>query len=36
VQNLRIPAVVFGIIGMRISGRAMWRFTHPPTEEMFW
>ena len=36
VQNLRIPAIVFGAIGMRISGRAMWRFTHPPTEKMFW
>lgn len=36
VQNLRIPALVFGAIGMRISGRAMWRFTHPPTEKMFW
>ncbi|MFY9683476.1 MAG: hypothetical protein WA416_00195 [Candidatus Sulfotelmatobacter sp.] len=36
VQNLRIPALVFGAIGMRISGRAMWRFTHPPAEKMFW
>ncbi|MGH9741334.1 MAG: hypothetical protein ACRD51_03180 [Candidatus Acidiferrum sp.] len=36
VQNLRIPALVFGAIGMRISGRAMWGFTHPPTEKMFW
>ncbi len=36
VQNLRIPAIVFGAIGMRISARAMWRFTHPPTEKMFW
>jgi len=36
VQNLRIPAIVFGAVGMRISGRSMWRFTHPPTEKMFW
>ena len=36
VQNLRIPAIVFGAIGMRISGRAMWGFTHPPAEKMFW
>ncbi|MGH9739523.1 MAG: hypothetical protein ACRD4X_13205 [Candidatus Acidiferrales bacterium] len=36
VQNLRIPALVFGAIGMRISGRAMWRFAHPPAEKMFW
>jgi uncharacterized membrane protein len=36
VQSLRIPAIVFGLIGMRISGSAMWRFTHPPEEKMFW
>jgi uncharacterized membrane protein len=36
IQNLRIPAIVFGVIGMRISGRSMWRFIHPPTEKMFW
>ncbi len=36
VQNLSIPAIVFGAIGMRTSGRAMWRFTHPPAEKMFW
>ena len=36
MQNLRIPAVVFGFIGMRISGRAIWRLTHLPTEKMFW
>lgn len=36
VQDLRIPAIVFGAIGMRISGRTIWRFTHPPTEKMFW
>jgi hypothetical protein len=36
VQNLRIPAIVFGVVGMRISGSSIWRFTHPPTEKMFW
>lgn len=36
IQNLRIPAVVFGLVGIRISARAMWRFTHPPIEKMFW
>ena len=36
VQNLRIPAIVFGVVGMRISGTSMWRFTHPPAEKMFW
>jgi hypothetical protein len=33
---LRIPAIVFGLVGMRISGKSMWGFTHPPTEKMFW
>jgi uncharacterized membrane protein len=36
IQNLRIPSVVFGLLGIRISGRSIWRFTHPPTEKMFW
>jgi hypothetical protein len=36
VQNLRIPAIVFGAVGMRISGKSMWRFTDPPAEKMFW
>lgn len=36
VQHLRIPAIVFGAIGMRISGRAIWGFTHRPEEKMFW
>jgi len=36
VQNLRIPAIVFGVVGMRIAGRAMWEFTHRPAEKMFW
>ena len=36
VQNLRIPAIVFGLIGMRISGSMMWSFTHRPAEKMFW
>ena len=36
VQNLGIPAMVFGGIGMWIGGNAIWRFTHPPKEKMFW
>lgn len=36
VQNLRIPSVVFGAVGIRISSAHIWRFTHPPTEKMFW
>jgi uncharacterized membrane protein len=36
VNNLGIPAIVFGLIGIRYSGRAMWGFTHPPKEKMFW
>jgi uncharacterized membrane protein len=36
VQYLGIPAIVFGLLGMRISSSAMWTYTHPPTEKMFW
>jgi len=36
VQNLRIPAIVFGLLGVRVSGRAIWRFTHTSTDKMFW
>lgn len=36
IQNLGIPAIVFGALGMRISGKAMWTYRHPPTEKMFW
>jgi hypothetical protein len=36
VQNLGIPSIVFGLVGMRISGRAIWRFTHPPADKRFW
>jgi hypothetical protein len=36
VQNLGIPAIVFGCVGMWIAGSAMWKFTHRPKEKMFW
>jgi hypothetical protein len=36
VQNLGIPAIVFGCVGMSIAGSAMWGFTHRPKEKMFW
>jgi uncharacterized membrane protein len=36
VQGLGIPAMVFGAIGMLISGGSMWDFTHTPKEKMFW
>lgn len=36
VQNLRIPAIVFGLVGIRIGTKAMWRFTHPPADPKFW
>ena len=36
VQGLGIPAIVFGLLGMRISWSAMWTYRHPPTEKMFW
>jgi hypothetical protein len=36
VQNLRIPSIVFGSVGVRISASAIRRFTHPPADKMFW
>ena len=36
VQNLGIPAIVFGCVGMWIAGSAIWEFTHRPKEKMFW
>jgi len=36
VQNLGIPAMVFGGIGMWIAGSTVWAFTHRPKEKMFW
>jgi uncharacterized membrane protein len=36
VQNLAIPAIVFGIIGMWLAAKSMWQFLHPPREKMFW
>ncbi|HEY2170596.1 MAG TPA: hypothetical protein VGJ30_13280 [Candidatus Angelobacter sp.] len=36
VQNLGIPAIVFGCVGMFIAGSAIWEFTHRPKEKMFW
>lgn len=36
VQNLGIPAMVFGVIGMWIAANAAWKFTHHPKEKMFW
>jgi len=36
VQNLGIPAMVFGGIGMWISATTAWAFTHRPKEKMFW
>jgi uncharacterized membrane protein len=36
IHQLGIPAVVFGGIGMWLSGKSMWLFTHPPKEKMFW
>ncbi len=36
VQNLGIPAIVFGCIGMWIAGMRAWQFTHRPKEKMFW
>jgi uncharacterized membrane protein len=36
VQNLGIPAIVFGMIGMWLAGKSIWHFTHPPRDKMFW
>jgi uncharacterized membrane protein len=36
VNRLGVPAIVFGVIGMRFSGGDLWAFTHPPKEKMFW
>jgi uncharacterized membrane protein len=36
VQNLGIPAIVFGCIGMWIAATTAWAFTHRPKEKMFW
>jgi uncharacterized membrane protein len=36
VQGLGIPAVIFGLIGMRLGAKDMWRFIHPPKEKLFW
>ncbi|HEY5082884.1 MAG TPA: hypothetical protein VII48_00055, partial [Rhizomicrobium sp.] len=36
VQNLGIPAIVFGVIGMILAGKSMRQFLHPPQEKMFW
>ena len=36
VQNLGIPAVIFGALGMRLGAGDLWRFMHPPKETMFW
>jgi uncharacterized membrane protein len=35
-HNLRIPAIVFGIIGMWLATKSMRQFLHPPKEKMFW
>jgi uncharacterized membrane protein len=36
VQNLGIPAMVFGVIGMWLGAKSIWQFLHPPKEKMFW
>ena len=36
VQNMGIVAIVFGLIGMRLSSAQMWSFVRKPKEKMFW
>ena len=36
VQGFGIVSIVFGVLGMRVSGVQMWSFVRKPTEKMFW
>jgi uncharacterized membrane protein len=36
VQNLTIPSLLFGFIGMWLAAKSIWQFLHPPKEKMFW
>jgi uncharacterized membrane protein len=36
IQNMTIPGVVFGLLGMSISGQTMRVFLHPSQDKMFW
>jgi uncharacterized membrane protein len=36
VRQLSIPSIFFGLIGMLLAARSMWRFMHPPEDKMFW
>ena len=36
VGGLGIPAIIFGLIGVQLGAKDMWRYTHPPKEKMFW
>jgi hypothetical protein len=36
VQNLTIPSLLFGFIGMWLAVKSIWQFLHPPKEKMFW
>ncbi len=36
LQELSTVAIVFGLVGLSISGLDVWRFWRPPTERMAW
>ena len=36
VQNMTIPGIVFGLLGMRTAAEALWILRHPPKEKTFW
>jgi len=36
VQHMGVVAIVFGLLGMRVSGVQMWSFVKKPTDRMFW
>ena len=36
IQGYAVVAIIFGLLGMRISSVQLWSFAHKPQEKMFW
>ena len=36
VQHMGMVAILFGILGMRLAVRELWKFVRKPKEKMFW
>ncbi len=36
VQHMGVVAIVFGLLGMRLAARELWKFVKKPKEKMFW